>query len=85
MVRLNTAIAQSYADGIEPALDELRSMPPTDRQQLRPWWDCTMAQFFERQGDISRARSHWLDALALAGCSANRKLIEKRLTRSPGC
>lgn len=79
MVRLNAIIAESYATGIDGALDSLRAMPAADRQQLRPWWDCTMANLLERQGEKARARSHWRDALALAGSAANRKLIEKHL------
>lgn len=82
MVRLNALIAQSYATGIHGALDALRGLPAADRQQLRPWWDCTMAQLLERQGDVASAQSHWRDALALAGCTASRKLIEKRLAAS---
>jgi RNA polymerase sigma-70 factor (ECF subfamily) len=79
MVRLNTIIAQSYSLSLSSAIEQLLAMPDTDRKQLRPWWDCTMAQLLERHGEPQRARSYWQDALALAGSSASRKLIEKRL------
>ena len=82
MVRLNALIAQSYVTSIDVALEALRDMPAADRQQLRPWWDCTMAHLLERLGDLPRAQSHWRDALALAGCTASRRLIEKRLSEA---
>lgn len=87
MVRLNATIAQAYAyrtienapQVLQQAIDQLLAMPAKDRQQLRPWWDCTMAHLLECCGQADRARWHWRDALTLAGCSASRKLIEKRL------
>lgn len=79
VVRLNAIIAQSYCHDVKDAIEHLLKISETDRRQLRPWWDCTMAHLFQRSGQPQRARSHWLDALALASCSASRKLIEKRL------
>ncbi len=38
MVRLNAIIARSYCDKIEHAIEQLLSIPETDRRQLRPWW-----------------------------------------------
>ncbi len=58
MVQLNSLIALSYAHSIEVAQAQLLSLSAEDRKQLRPWWDCTMAQFLERQGQFARAAAH---------------------------
>lgn len=79
MVRLNLAIAQSYTAGVENALKMLLAIDAADRRQLRPWWDCAMAELWERSGDLQRAATHWRDALALAGNTASRGLIQSRL------
>ncbi|MCC6511011.1 MAG: sigma-70 family RNA polymerase sigma factor [Pirellulaceae bacterium] len=79
MVKLNRLIAQSYSSGVQRAIQALLEFSSEDRRQLRPWWDCAMAQLFQRADQTERAQSHWRDALALAKSTASRQLIEKQL------
>jgi len=79
MVRLNGAIAIAYAHGAERGLAELASIEATDRARIRPWWDCAIAQTYQRLGNMDAALAHWTDAKALAGNTAQRDLIDRRI------
>ncbi|MFN7731965.1 MAG: RNA polymerase sigma factor [Pirellula sp.] len=79
MVRLNAAIAIAYAHGPERGLAELTAIEATDRARIRPWWDCAMAQTYQRLGNTVAALAHWIDAKALAGNTAQRDLIDRRI------
>jgi RNA polymerase sigma factor (sigma-70 family) len=81
MIRLNAAVACSYADGPEAGRLQLLSIDGVDRQRLHPWWDCCMAQLQERSGNAAIAVSHWRDALALAKTSAQKQFIQSQLRR----
>jgi RNA polymerase sigma factor (sigma-70 family) len=78
-VRLNLAIAVSYAENVKTGLAQLLQLSIQDRRVLRPWWDCAMAQLLARDDQVQAAVSHWRDALALATCTAQRSLIEAQL------
>ncbi len=79
MIRLNEAIAISYAEGAEVGLQRLVAMPEEDRKRLRPWWDCAIAEAYHRRDRRSEAIAHWSDALSLATNSAQRELIARKL------
>ncbi len=65
MVELNCVIAHSYNQGTGPAIQRLLKFQAQHRKQLRPWWDCAMAQLLQREGRLAEAILHWKDALAL--------------------
>ena len=79
MIRLNQAIAISYADGAENGLQRLVGMPESDRSRLRPWWDCAVAEAYHRMNCKAEAIAHWTDALSLATNAAQRELIARRM------
>lgn len=79
MVRLNRAIAISYAESVALGIEHLLAMDANDRKRVRPWWDCALAQMYQRQGEDDLAIAHWRDALALAIGPAQRAVIEKQL------
>ncbi len=79
MVRLNRAIAISYAETIAAGIEQLLAMDASDRKRLRPWWDCALAQLYQRQENFDLSASHCRDALALALGPAQRAVIEKQL------
>jgi RNA polymerase sigma factor (sigma-70 family) len=81
MIRLNAAVALSYAKGTRAGREQMLSINDVDRRRLRPWWDCCMAQLHERSNSPSAAISHWRDALALSTTSAQRKFIQSRIDR----
>ncbi|MEQ1904779.1 MAG: sigma-70 family RNA polymerase sigma factor [Pirellulaceae bacterium] len=81
MIRLNAAIASSYADGPEAGREQLLAIDAVDRKRLRPWWDCCMAQLHERAGVPAAALSHWRDALALATTSPQRQFVQSQIDR----
>ncbi len=82
MVRLNLAIAFSYASGPEFGLSLLTKIDSDDRTRLRPWWDCAMADVLLRLGECMAAISHWRDAILLATNQEHRKLIAKRIEKA---
>ncbi len=82
MVRLNLAIAVSFSLGPEFGLVQLAHIPSEDRTRLRPWWDCAMADVYNRLGKSNAAISHWQDALLLASNDDQRILIAKRIDRA---
>jgi RNA polymerase sigma factor (sigma-70 family) len=83
-VRLNLAIAVSYAQDVSSGLGRLLQITDEQRRVLRPWWDCAMAQLLERNGQPQAAISHWRDAIALATNTAQRAMIQRHLdSQSP--
>lgn len=82
MIRLNQAIASSYADGPQAGLQRLIDIPDFDRSRLRPWWDCAVAEIYHRLGKRNEAIAHWTDAHALTTNSAQRALIARKLANS---
>ena len=81
MVRLNLIIAQSWMLGAEFGLKALEDVSDDDRRRLRPWWDCAVADAFERLNRPVEAIAHLGDALALSANGAQRRLIEQKLVR----
>lgn len=81
MIRLNAAVARSYVAGPQVGTTLLLKLDDADRQRIRPWWDCCMAQLHERMGQPQKALSHWRDALALASAESQRVLIRSRIER----
>ncbi len=81
MIRLNAAIAASYASGPETGLRCLIEIPEADRCRLRPWWDCAVAETHSRLGNASEAIAHWTDAMSLATNEAHRNLIARKLEK----
>ncbi len=79
MIRLNLIIAQSRILGAEFGLKSLEAMPDEDRRRLRPWWDCAIADAFERLNRPTEAIAHLNDALALSTNTAQKRLIEQKL------
>lgn len=84
MVRLNLVIAQSRVCGADSALKALVSFSDDDRRRLRPWWDCAIAEIFEKLNRPKDAVAHLTDALALSTNAAQRKLIERKRDRLTG-
>jgi RNA polymerase sigma-70 factor (ECF subfamily) len=90
MIRLNQAIAVSYAQSAEQGIQLLLAIDAVQRRPIRPWWDCALAQMYQRSGAIALALAHWRDALALAVGPAQRDVIAKHLgeleeqTQRPG-
>lgn len=78
MVRLNLVIAQSRVLGADFALKALESFSDDDRRRLRPWWDCAIAEIFNRLNRPKDAIAHLTDALALSSNAGQRKLIERK-------
>lgn len=81
MIRLNAAVARSYVDGPSTGTALLLGLDDADRQRIRPWWDCCMAQMYERLGQNRKALSHWLDASALASAEPQRVFIRQQIER----
>lgn len=81
MIRLNAAVARSYVDGPDVGTALLKGLDDTDRQRIRPWWDCCMAQLYERLDQPRKALSHWLDAAALASAEPQRVFIRQQIER----
>lgn len=82
MIRLNEAIAISYAEGAAVGLQLLVAMPEPDRSRLRPWWDCAVAEAYHRLGCTAEAIAHWTDAASLATNAAQRELIGRKLSET---
>jgi RNA polymerase sigma factor (sigma-70 family) len=78
-VRLNFAIALSYAQDVKSGLAQLLAISDQDRRVLRPWWDCAMANLLQRDQQTQAAAAHWRDALALAANAAQRAMIQRCL------
>ncbi len=81
MIRLNHAISISYLENVQRGRTFLLAIPDADRKRLRPWWDCAMAQMFQRESNTRQAISHWRDGLALAQNGAHRTFIESQLKK----
>ena len=82
MVRLNLAIALSYASGPEFGLSQLTQITTQDRARLRPWWDCAIADVYCRRCDFKNAINHWQDALCLAINTDQREFIARRIEQA---
>ena len=82
MVRLNLAIALSYASGPEFGLNQLTQITTQDRARLRPWWDCAIADAYCRLCDFKNAINHWQDALRLAINTDQREFIARRIEQA---
>lgn len=82
MVRLNRAIAISYRDDAKRGLEELVRIEPEDRSQIRPWWDCAIAEMYWRLKNFDAAIMHWQDGLALTNNGAQRELIISKIAES---
>lgn len=78
MIRLNLVIARSRVDGAAAGLKALAAIPDTDRIRLRPWWDCAIADAYERLNRPAEAIAHLTDALALSMNAAQKTLIERK-------
>lgn len=81
MIRLNAAVALSYAKGPQAGREQLLLIDDADRKRLRPWWDCCMAQLQERLQSPASALGHCRDALALATTSSQRQFIQSQIDR----
>lgn len=81
MIRLNVAIAESYAKSATEGLSMLEKIVVEDRKRLRPWWDCAIADVYIRLGRAEPALAHLLDALALANSVSQKALIEKKIAQ----
>lgn len=85
MTLLNAAVARSYAESAQAGRTHLLAIDGADRKRLHPWWDCCMAQMFERSGDTTAALRHWRDALALANSPNHRQFVQQQINRlAPG-
>ncbi|MBL8891759.1 MAG: sigma-70 family RNA polymerase sigma factor [Planctomycetaceae bacterium] len=81
MIRLNAAVARSYVDGPLVGTKLLLELDDVDRKRIRPWWDCCMAQMYERLEQPEKALSHWTDASALAASEPQRIFIHRQMER----
>lgn len=81
MIRLNAAIACSYAESPERGREKLLAMSGTERKLLRPWWDCCMAQLYERMANLTTSLGYWKDALALAPGESQKSFIRNQIDR----
>ena len=79
MIQLNRAIATSYAVGPSAAMQQLIAMDDKDRDRVRPWWDCALADVHLRLGNRAEALAHYLDAVALSTNEGHRAMIQHKI------
>ena len=78
VVALNRAIAIGQADGPEPGLAALRSIPDAERLRQYPFYAAALGELELRRGNLDVAREQFASAAALARNPAERRFLERR-------
>ena len=76
VIRLNRAVAESYATGPEVALVSVEALR-SDLSDYQPW-HATRADLLMRLGEVDQAASAFDEALRLASNDADRALLRKK-------
>jgi RNA polymerase sigma-70 factor (ECF subfamily) len=79
IVGLNRAIVVGQVRGAKAALGELERLPEKERLQAYPFYFAALAEFAQRSGDATKARTHLRQALYLARNEAERAHFKARL------
>jgi RNA polymerase sigma factor (sigma-70 family) len=79
IVALNRAIAIGQRDGADRGLQELRTIPDSDRLAKYPFYHAAFAEFELQNGHADNARKHFGTALLLCRNPMERQFFEKRL------
>lgn len=79
IVGLNRAIVVGQVRGPKAALGELERLPEKERLQAYPFYFAALAEFAQKAGDMTRARTHLRQALYLARNPAEREYFQARL------
>jgi RNA polymerase sigma factor (sigma-70 family) len=79
VVALNRAIAIAQSEGPERGLEEVRTIPNSDRLAAYPFYHASLGEFELRSGRHESAREHFRAALALARSPMERRFLEHRL------
>jgi RNA polymerase sigma factor (sigma-70 family) len=78
VVALNRAIAIGQADGPDPGLEALCSIPDVDRLRQYPFYPAALGELEFRRGNLDAARDQFAAAAALARNPAERRFLERR-------
>jgi predicted RNA polymerase sigma factor len=79
VIALNRAIAIAQNEGPERGLEEIRSIPDSDRLFSYPFYAAALGELELRRGRPDSAREHFRAALALARNPMERRFIRTRL------
>jgi len=79
VVALNRAIAIGQRDGADRGLEALQAITDRERLARYPFYAAAMAEMELERGNRDAARTHFLEALALARNDTERRFLEKRL------
>ena len=79
IVALNRAIAVGQRDGAECGLQELRTIPASDRLAKYPFYHAAFAEFELQNGQAENAARHFEIALKLARNRMERQFFENRI------
>jgi RNA polymerase sigma factor (sigma-70 family) len=79
VIALNRAIAIAQNEGPERGLEEIRSIPDSDRLFSYPFYAAALGELELRRGKPDSAREHFRAALALARNPMERRFIKTRL------
>ena len=79
IVALNRAIAIGQNEGPERGLEEIRSIPDSNRLFSYPFYAAALGELELRRGRPESAREHFRAALALARNPMERRFLDRRL------
>ncbi len=79
VVALNRAIAIAQHETAERGLEEIRAIPNSKRLARYPSYHAALGEFEFRSGNAERARTHFMDALAVARNPMERRFLGQRV------
>jgi RNA polymerase sigma-70 factor (ECF subfamily) len=79
VVALNRAIAIAERDGPERGLEELQTIPGSERMAEYPFYAAALGELELRSGKPQLGREHFAEALALARNPTERRFLERRV------
>jgi RNA polymerase sigma-70 factor (ECF subfamily) len=79
VVALNRAIAVAQLEGAERGLEEIRTIPDSERLDAYPFYHAALGEFEFQSGKPQVAREHFRAALALARNTMERRFLEQRV------
>jgi RNA polymerase sigma-70 factor (ECF subfamily) len=83
-VKLNEAVALSFAAGAEAGLAALAALEPSEALDRYQPFHAARADLLRRAGRLEEAATAYRRARDLSGNAAERRFLESRLTKLPG-
>lgn len=76
---LGRAVAESYLQGPQAALDRLAAVPPEEVPARHPSWHTVVGEFHFRLGRYAAAEDAWREALRLTASRSDQEFLRGRL------